>query len=278
MGLKGDTSMRPEIIRNLMLRAHEPLIEQAGKQGVQILCFQEVFTQPYFCPGQEKKWYAAAETIPDGFTVRLMQKYAKQYEMVVVVPIYEEDLPGVYYNTAAVIDADGSYLGKYRKTHIPQVSPGFYEKYFFRPGNLGYPVFNTRYCKVGVYICYDRHFPEGWRALALNGAEYIVNPSATVAGLSKYLWELEQPASAAANGVFIGAINRVGTEQPWSIGEFYGSSYIVNPRGTMEAQASATEDELLVHDIDLDMIREVRNVWQFFRDRRPETYRELADN
>lgn len=280
MRLRGDTMMHPTEIRDLMLSAHQPLIDRAAEQGVQVLCFQEVFTQPYFCPGQDKKWYAAAEMIPDGHTTRLMMEQARKHEMVIVVPIYEEHQPGVYYNTAAVIDADGTYLGKYRKTHIPQVAPGFYEKFFFKPGNLGYPVFDTRYCKLGVYICYDRHFPEGWRALALNGAEYIVNPSATVAGLSKYLWELEQPASAAANGVFIGAINRVGTEEPWAqeMGEFYGSSYIVNPRGEIEAQASATEDELLVHEIDLDMIRQVRDTWQFFRDRRPDAYGCLADH
>src|SRR5882724_7221621 len=192
MNLKGDTAMAPGKIRELMLKAHLPLIEKAGGQGVQILCFQEVFTQPYFCPSQDAKWYAAAERIPDGPTVKLMQDLAKKYQMVIVVPIYEEAMTGVYYNTAAVIDADGSYLGKYRKTHIPQVA-GFWEKFFFKPGNSGYPVFKTRYCKLGVYICYDRHFPEGWRALALNGAEYIVNPSATVAGLSQYLWKLEQP-------------------------------------------------------------------------------------
>ena len=139
-------------------------------------------------------------------------------------------------------------------------------------------MFETAYCKLGVYICYDRHFPEGWRALALNGAEYIVNPSATVAGLSKYLWELEQPASAAANGVFIGAINRVGKEEPWAgkMGEFYGSSYIVNPLGKIEAQCSYDKDELLVHEIDLDMIRQVRDTWQFFRDRRPDAYGPLV--
>ena len=279
MALKGDGSMSPETIRDSMIEAHIPYIEDAGQQGVQVLCFQEVFTQPYFCPSQDRKWYAAAEKIPDGPTVKLMQEYAKQFNMVIVVPIYEEHMTGVYYNTAAVIDADGKYLGKYRKTHIPQVDPGFYEKFFFKPGDLGYPVFETAYLKLGVYICYDRHFPEGWRALALNGAEYIVNPSATVAGLSKYLWELEQPASAAANGVFIGAINRVGTEEPWAeqMGEFYGSSYIVNPRGAIEAQASYGDDELLVHEIDLDMIREVRDTWQFFRDRRPETYGPLTD-
>ncbi len=282
MALKGDGNMQPDEIRDRMIEAHVPFIEDAGKQGVQVLCFQEVFTQPYFCPSQDRKWYAAAEKIPDGPTTQLMQDYAKKYSMVMVVPIYEEQMPGVYYNTAAVIDADGSFLGKYRKTHIPQVDPGFYEKFFFKPGDLGYPVFETAYLKLGVYICYDRHFPEGWRALALNGAEYIVNPSATVAGLSKYLWELEQPASAAANGVFIGAINRVGSEEPWAsshdMGEFYGSSYIVNPRGTIEAQASYGDDELLVHEIDLDMVREVRNTWQFFRDRRPETYGPLTDD
>ena len=281
MALKGDGNMQPEDIRDRMIEAHVPYIEDAGKQGVQVLCFQEVFTQPYFCPSQDRKWYAAAEKIPDGPTVQLMREYAKKFNMVIVVPIYEEQITGVYYNTAAVIDADGKYLGKYRKTHIPQVDPGFYEKFFFKPGDLGYPVFETAYLKLGVYICYDRHFPEGWRALALNVAEYIVNPSATVAGLSKYLWELEQPASAAANGVFIGAINRIGTEEPWAstmnMGEFYGSSYIVNPRGAIEAQASYGDDELLVHEIDLDMVREVRDTWQFFRDRRPETYGPLTD-
>jgi beta-ureidopropionase len=276
MSLKGDTSMKPERIRDLMLEAHMPLIAEAGKQGVQVLCFQEVFTQPYFCPSQDKRWYAAAEAIPDGHTTRLMQEMARKHNMVIVVPIYEEVMTGVYYNTAAVIDADGTYLGKYSKTHIPHVG-GFWEKFFFKPGASGWPVFDTAYCKLGVYICYDRHFPEGWRALALRGAEYIVNPSATVAGISEYLWRLEQPASAAANGIYIGAINRVGTEAPWNVGEFYGQSYFVNPRGEIEAEASRDRDELLVHDMDFDMIREIRNNWQFFRDRRPETYGSLTE-
>ncbi|MHB1540797.1 MAG: nitrilase-related carbon-nitrogen hydrolase [Steroidobacteraceae bacterium] len=276
VGLKADTGESPAKIRDAMLAAHRPLIEQAGRGGVQVLCFQEVFTQPYFCPSQDVKWYAAAESIP-GPTTEEMQAFAKKYQMVIVVPIYEADpVAGVYYNTAAVIDADGSYLGKYRKTHIPQVA-GFWEKFFFKPGASRWPVFQTRYCKLGVYICYDRHFPEGWRALALNGAQYIVNPSATVAGLSEYLWKLEQPAAAAANGCWIGAINRVGREQPWNIGEFYGQSYFVNPRGQIEAIASRDGDELLVHEMDMDMVTEVRNLWQFFRDRRPEAYGRLTD-
>ena len=276
MSLKGDTGMTPAKIRDLMIEAHLPLVAKAAKKGVKVLCFQEVFTQPYFCPSQDAKWYRAAEAIPDGPTTRLMQDLARKHAMVIVVPIYEEAMTGVYYNTAAVIDADGRYLGKFRKVHIPQVA-GFYEKFFFKPGNLGYPVFETAYCRLGVYICYDRHFPEGWRALALNGADYIVNPSATVAGLSQYLWELEQPAAAVANGVFIGACNRVGTEAPWNIGRFYGSSYVVNPRGKLLRQASEDKDELVVADMDLDMVREVRDLWQFFRDRRPETYGDLTN-
>jgi N-carbamoylputrescine amidase len=253
---------------------HIPLITAAGEQGVQVLCLQEIFNGPYFCPSQDPRWYDAAEAVP-GPTIEALTPYAVKYKMVIIVPIYERDDAGVYYNTAAVIDADGSYLGKYRKNHIPHTS-GFWEKYFFKPGNLGYPVFQTAYGKIGIYICYDRHFPEGARLLGLAGAEVVFNPSATVAGLSQYLWKLEQPAHAVANGYYMGCINRVGEEAPWNIGRFYGSSYFVDPRGSFLAEASETEDELLVADMDLSVIEEVRRVWQFYRDRRPETYEELT--
>ena len=266
-----------EAIRQAMIDKHLPFIEQAAAQGVQMLCMQEIFTGPYFCAEQEIKWYESAEPIPDGPTTRLMQELAKKHSMVIVVPIYEEHMPGVYYNTASVIDADGTYLGKYRKNHIPHCNPGFWEKFYFKPGNLGYPVFKTAYGRVGVYICYDRHFPEGARALGLNGAEIVFNPSATVAGLSEYLWKLEQPAHAVANQYFIGAINRVGSEGPWNIGEFYGQSYFCDPRGQMIKVASRDQDELIVADLDFDQCKEVRNVWQFFRDRRPETYGKLTE-
>ena len=272
----GSTSDSIEKIRQANIDKHMVLIDKAGAAGVQILCMQEIFTGPYFCAEQTPRWYEATEYIPDGPTTRLMQEVAKKYQMVIIVPLYEVESTGVYYNTAAVIDADGTYLGKYRKNHIPQVAPGFWEKYYFKPGNLGYPVFQTRYAKVGVYICYDRHFPEGARELGLNGAEIVFNPSATVAGLSEYLWKLEQPAHAVANGYFIGAINRVGTEAPWNIGEFYGQSYFCDPRGQMLAVAARDQDELVIADLDLDKIREVRNTWQFFRDRRPETYVGIA--
>ena len=258
-----------------MYDKHIPYIEQAGKQGVQILCLQEIFNTPYFCPGQDSKWYASAESVP-GPTTEKMQVLAKKHDMVIIVPIYEKEQAGVLYNTAAVIDADGTYLGKYRKNHIPHTS-GFYEKFFFKPGNMGYPVFQTKYAKIGVYICYDRHFPDGARALGLNGAEIVYNPSATVAGLSEYLWKLEQPAHAAANGYFMGCINRVGEEKPWNLGKFYGQSYFVDPRGQIFTEASRDDDELLVSEFDLDLIEEVRSTWQFFRDRRPETYSRLTD-
>lgn len=265
-----------EDIKRINIDKHLDLIEEAANQGVRILCMQEVFTTPYFCAEQQTRWYEAVEKIPDGPTIKLMQEAARDHGMVIIVPIYEEEMTGVYYNTAAVIDADGKYLGKYRKMHIPHVAPGFWEKFYFKPGNLGYPTFETAYARVGVYICYDRHFPEGARALGLNGAEIVFNPSATVAGLSEYLWKLEQPAHAVANGYFIGAINRVGYEAPWNIGEFYGQSYFCDPRGQIIAQAPRDEDALVVADLNLDMIREVRNTWQFFRDRRPETYGALV--
>src|SRR5437016_5744513 len=269
-----DTNAPVAKIRQAMLEKHLPYIEEAGKRGVQLLCLQEVFNGPYFCPSQDAKWCDIAEPIP-GPTIELMQKLAKKHQMVMIVPIYEREMAGVYYNTAAVIDADGSYLGKYRKNHIPHTA-GFWEKFFFKPGNLGYPVFKTRYATIGVYICYDRHFPEGARILGLNGAEIVYNPSATVAGLSEYLWELEQPAHAVANAYFVAAINRVGLEAPWKIGEFYGKSYFCDPRGKIVAQASRDKDELLVAELNLDEIQKVRDTWQFYRDRRPESYGEIT--
>lgn len=280
-GLIQTTNVEPvdkplETIKKSMIDKHLKMIDDAAKQGVKILCFQELFYGPYFAAEQNPKWYKLTESVPDGPTTKLMQEVAKKHSMVIVVPVYEEDMTGVYYNTAAVIDADGKYLGKYRKTHIPHCLPGFWEKFYFKPGNLGYPVFSTAYAKVGVYICYDRHFPEGARALGLNGAEIVFIPSATVAGHSEYLWKLEQTSHAVANGYFVGTINRVGYEKPWNIGEFYGQSYFCDPRGNILAIASRDKDELVTADLDLDLIEDVRIQWQFIRDRRPETYEVLA--
>lgn len=263
-------------IKQAMIDKHVPMVRQAAAAGSQIVCLQEIFYGPYFCAEQAIRWYDSTEQIPNGPTTRLMQSLAKELHIAIIMPIYEMESEGVYYNTAAVIDSNGNYLGKYRKTHIPHVAPGFWEKFYFRPGNLGFPVFDLGFCKIGVYICYDRHFPEGARALGLNGAEIVFNPSATVAGLSEYLWKLEQPAHAAANGYFIAAINRVGTEAPWNIGEFYGQSYFCDPRGQIIAQASRDKDEVLTTDLDLDKIAEVRRTWQFYRDRRPDMYEDLV--
>ncbi|HWE91540.1 MAG TPA: nitrilase-related carbon-nitrogen hydrolase [Pseudonocardiaceae bacterium] len=249
-------------------------IQAAASRGAQVVCLQELFYGPYFCQVQDADHYSYTEPIPDGPTTKLMSELARQHGVVLVVPMYEEEQPGVYYNTAAVIDADGSYLGKYRKTHIPQVK-GFWEKFYFRPGNLGYPVFDTAVGRIGVYICYDRHFPEGWRALGLAGATIVFNPSATSRGLSQYLWRLEQPAAAVANEFYVGAINRVGVE-PLGDNEFYGQSYFVDPRGKLLGEAASDSGEdVIVRDLDLDALQEVRDLWAFYRDRRPDQYEPL---
>jgi beta-ureidopropionase len=265
----------PAEIKEAMIQKHLPLIDEAGQKGVNILCLQEIFHGPYFCCEQDIKWYQTAESVP-GPIIERLSPYAKKYAMVMVIPVYERAIDGVYYNTAAVVDADGQYLGKFRKIQIPHTWPGFWEKFYFKPGNLGFPVFDTAYAKIGIFICYDRHFPECARILALKGAEILFNPSATTAGKSQYLWELEQPAQAVANGVFIGANNRVGLEKPWEFGRFYGSSYFVDPKGEILVKGSEDRDEIVIADLDLEQIREVRDGWQFFRDRRPEMYGEIS--
>ena len=258
-----------------MIELHEKYVAEAAAAGARVMCFQELFYGPYFCQVQDAEYYSYAEAIPDGPTTKRFCELAEQHEMVLVVPMYEREQAGLLYNTAAVIDADGTYLGKYRKNHIPQVK-GFWEKFYFRPGNLGYPVFETAVGTVGVYICYDRHFPEGWRALGLAGAEIVFNPSATSRGLSAYLWQLEQTSSAAANMYFVGAVNRVGIE-PLGDNDFYGTSYFANPRGQIvDGAASDHAEELVVRELDLEMVDEVRNQWAFYRDRRPESYESLV--
>ena len=271
-----NTTAPLETIKKAMIDKHVRLIQQAADAGAQVVCLQELFYAPYFCAEQSARWHTLSERVPNGPTTRLMRDIAKKHKMVLVVPVYEEEMTGVYYNCAAVLDADGTYVGKFRKTHLPHCEPGFWEKFYFRPGNLGYPVFQTQVGKVGVYICYDRHFPEGWRALGLAGAEIVFNPSATVAGLSEYLWKLEQPAAACANMYFVGAINRPGWEDPWRIGEFYGTSYFCDPRGHILVEGKRAEDDIVYADLNLGLIREVRNTWSFYRDRRPELYDSLV--
>jgi len=258
-----------------MLATNITYAHQAADQGAKVICFQEIFTGPYFCNVQDPQFYDLAEEVPNGPTVTAMKKLAADTGMVTIVPLYERVDEGTFYNTSVVIDAGGEGLGIYRKTHIPQVK-GFWEKFYFRPGNLGYPVFDTAVGRIGVYICYDRHFPEGWRELGLKGAKIVFNPSATTRGHSKYLWQLEQPAAAVANQYFVGAINRVGSEDLEDT-DYYGTSYFVDPRGQLVGEAASdVADEVVVRDLDMSEIEAARRHWAFYRDRRPEIYEGIA--
>lgn len=262
-----------------MLDKHEGFARDAAADGAQIVCFQELFHGPYFGITQDKAYYRYAQSV-DGPIVQRFAALAKELGTVMVLPIYEEAQTGVYYNTSVLVDADGTVLGIYRKNHLPHLEK-FWEKFYFRPGNLGYPVFDTAVGRVGMYICYDRHFPEGWRALGLNGAHLVFNPNATKPGLSNRLWEVEGPAAAVANGYFVLQPNRVGREDNEYGDEavtFYGTSQVIDPRGNfVGARGSDTHEELLVRDLDLDLVREMRDDWQFYRDRRPDTYGVLTE-
>ncbi len=263
--------------KDSMIEKHIDYARKAADQGAQVMCFQELFYGPYFCQVQRPEFFTYTEPIPDGPTTEKMQKLAQELNMVLVVPMYEQAGVGVYYNTAAVIDSDGTYKGKYRKTHIPQL-PGFWEKFYFRPGNLGYPVFDTSVGKIGVYICHDRHFPEGARALGLNGAEIVFIPSATSRGLSQHLWRIEQTSHAIFNTYFVGTINRVGIEE-YGDDDFYGESYFCDPKGQFIGElGSDREEELIVRDMNLDMIQEVRDTWHFYFNRRPDQYGILVED
>jgi N-carbamoylputrescine amidase len=263
-------------IKQAMLAKHVAMIRRAAAAGAQLVCLQEFFNGPYFCAEKSTRWQSGAERIPDGPTVQQMMKLARELSVALVVPIHETAGEGVFYNSAAVIGQDGAFLGTYRKAHLPNAGPGFWEKYHFRPGNTGFPVFDLGFCKIGVYLCYDRHFPEGARVMGLNGAQIIFNPSAVIAGPNEFLWKIEPPAMAVANGCFVGAVNRVGAEEPWNIGEFLGQSYFCNPRGKILAEGLRDQDEIVTADLDLDLIAEVRKVWPFDHDRRPDLYGDLT--
>jgi N-carbamoylputrescine amidase len=230
---------------------------------------QELFYGPYFCQVQDAEYYSYTEPIPDGPTTKRFQSVAKELGMVLVLPMYEIVQAGQYFNTAAVIDADGTYLGKYRKQHIPQVK-GFWEKFYFAPGTGGYPVFETAVGKVGVYICYDRHFPEGWRMLGLHGAEIVFNPSATHRGLGIHLVP-GALAAAVANMYYVGANGSASNRRR---GRLLRPELLRRPEGQRGEIGDARE--LIVRDLDLGKIREVRDRWAFYRDRRPDAYDDIV--
>ncbi|MER8543195.1 N-carbamoylputrescine amidase [Mesorhizobium sp. M1334] len=272
LSLKAPTDAKISTIRDRLLDDHEAFVERAGAQGVQVICFQELFNQFYFGCGHDEKWFSAAEKVPDGVTITRCRDWAKRYGMVIVAPMYEEEAPGVYYNTAVFIDADGSYLGKYRKMHIPD-GGWCREKMYFKPGNLGFPVFQTAFGRIGAVICNDRHFPEGYRALALAGAEIVFTPTST-GPAARLPWESEIRTAAFANGMFVGAPNRVGDEGT-EMGKYFGASLFAGPKGDIVAQGG-DGDELVVAELDTALMREMRQGWGFFRDRRPEAYSPLC--
>ena len=251
----------------------EEMLKDAAAQGAKVACLQECFATWFFAQRMDPKSQELAEPI-DGPTVTRMRHVAKGLELILVVPFYERAMAGELYNTAVVVDAAGDILGVYRKHHIP-MSAFFNEKFYFRPGNSGFPVFDTPEGKIGVMICYDRHFPESARMLALNGAEVVFVPTATTTrGYSRSVWEIELQAHAIANGVFVGGVNRVGTELE---SDYYGSSLFIDPIGQIICQASDSQEAVLVADLDASRLEEVRRVWPFYRDRRPEAYTGLVD-
>jgi len=245
------------------------LAEIAADRGAKMVCFQELFNTHWFPRDINPDHFQLAEEVP-GPATEAMQGIAQKKGVVVVLPLFEKDSRGLYFNTAVVIDADGKILGKYRKVHIPQI-PLWEEKAYFHPGDLGFPVFSTHYARVGVQICWDNFFPEGSRILALKGAQIIFSPTAA-AMASQGKWEKVICANAATSGVYIFRVNRVGKEAKQ---DFYGKSFCATPEGELVDQPSGAQEGVVVSSIDLAEIDRTRRVWTFLRDRRPEIYDEL---
>lgn len=255
-------------------------VREAAAEGAQIICLQELFTTPYFCQTEEYGAFEYAEAIP-GSSTEVLQELARELEVVIVASLFEKRARGLFHNTAAVIDADGTFLGKYRKMHIPD-DPGFYEKFYFTPGDLGYKVFKTRYATIGVLICWDQWYPEAARLTALKGAEILFYPTAIgwaadehsveVRQSQQAAWKTMQQSHAIANGVFVAAANRVGTEGEL---EFWGNSFVADPFGQLIAEASHHDETVLLARCDRSRIGFYRSHWPFLRDRRIETYGEL---
>lgn len=275
-------SMNAEPAKN-MERAIERLSE-AAKQGADVLCLPELFLSHYFCQKEDASLFDLAEPVPGPSTERLAQ-VAKKLGKVVVASLFERRAAGVYHNTCAVLDADGTYLGKYRKMHIPD-DPLYYEKYYFTPGDLGFRVFDTKFGKLGILVCWDQWFPEGARLTALQGADVLIYPTAigwhprekAEWGVPQHqAWEISQRGHAVANGIYVAGINRVGHEGPAEGGlDFWGASFVSDPLGTLLARGSHDKEEILVVSCDLKRMEEIRRNWPFFRDRRIDAYGQIT--
>ncbi len=263
-------------------------IKEAASKGANIVCTQELFKTEYFPQIENWEYFKLAEPVnEDADTIKKFSKIAKEHGVVIILSLFEKRTDGIYHNTAAVIDADGTYLGKYRKMHIPD-DPHFYEKFYFTPGDLGYRVFNTKFGKIGVLICWDQWFPEAARLTAMKGAKIIFYPTAIgwlpsekeEYGNSQYnAWETIQRSHAVANGVFVASVNRVGFERSPDGNEgieFWGQSFISNPYGEIIEKGSIDKEELIVTEIDTSLIDEMRVTWPFFRDRRIDSYLDIV--
>ena len=263
------------------LRKTIPQIEAAAARGAKIIGLQEMFTTKYFCISQDPGNFDLAEPIPAGASTQELCAVAKRLGVVIVAPMFEARGSEVFHNTAAIIDADGTFLGKYRKMHIPQ-DPGFEEKFYFTPGDLGFRTWETAFGKIGVCICWDQWYPEAARLTALAGAQILFYPTAigwlpeekpTLGEAQHCAWETVQRGHAVANGCYVAATNRVGTEGKT---EFWGQSFVANPYGEIVARASADKEEILLAECDLDLQKDFRRIWPFFRDRRIDAYGEIT--
>ncbi len=258
------------------------LIRTAAHRGAQIICLKELFNAPYFCKAQHSERFDLAESIP-GPTTDKLSPLARELGVVIIASLFEKRAQGLYHNTTAVIDADGAYLGKYRKMHIPD-DPAYYEKFYFTPGDLGYKVFDTKFAKIGVLICWDQWYPEASRITALMGAEILFYPTAIGWATSQdedtnteqyNAWQTIQRSHAVANGVHVVSVNRVGFEQQGAM-KFWGGSFIANPFGSILRQASHDKEEILVQEIDIEQTDHYRTHWPFLRDRRIDSYQPIT--
>lgn len=277
------TSCSPDSEANLEKTLER--VKEAAAKGAQIVCTQELFRSQYFCQTEDHKYFKLAEPIP-GPSTEAFQKLAKKHEIVIIASLFEKRAAGVYHNTAAIIDADGSLLGIYRKMHIPD-DPLFYEKFYFTPGDLGFRAWQTRYAKIGTLICWDQWYPEGARLTALQGAEILFYPTAIgwhPAEKAQYgadqhsAWETIQRSHAVANGCYVAVANRIGHENPAGGAglEFWGQSFVAGTSGQILAKGSIDREEVLVVEIDLDKVDVTRTHWPFFRDRRIDAYGEIT--
>ncbi|MDR2037681.1 MAG: carbon-nitrogen hydrolase [Bacteroidales bacterium] len=252
-------------------------IKIAAEKGAQVICLQELFRSLYFCDAEELRNFELAEPVP-GPTTETFQKLAAELDVVIIASLFEQRAPGLYHNTTAVIDADGTYLGKYRKNHIPD-DPGFYEKFYFTPGDTGYRTFDTKYARIGVLICWDQWYPEAARITSLMGAEILFFPTAIGWDIEEKseptnkeqyeAWQTIQRGHAIANGVHVVTVNRTGKEAGT---QFWGGSFVANPFGTILYQAPHLTPETHIQEIDLQLSKQYRNIWPFLRDRRIDTY------